>query len=117
MAHGIPWRQSYSLDRFDKRAVKKKHIKTPVTPLSYELQKYGAMHDDAFINANMWGVILSAVEEKKVWLFDWWTSEFHSIIPRLNLGQATSYLKVIYISSIVSSFMQHTLWEQIYQNI
>ena len=48
----------------------KKHIKTPVTPLSYELQKYGAMHDDAFINANMWGVILSAVEEKKVWLFD-----------------------------------------------
>ena len=40
----------------------KKHIKTL---LSYELQKYGAMHDDAFINANMWGVILSAVEEKK----------------------------------------------------
>ncbi len=40
------------------------------TLFSDSLQKYGAMHDDAFINANMWGVILSAVEEKKVWLFD-----------------------------------------------
>ena len=37
---------------------------------TFTLSMEQAMHDDAFINANMWGVILSAVEEKKVWLFD-----------------------------------------------